>query len=45
METYPNEFIAFILAIMIILTFGFTFVYQFVLLAMNKTTMELTIDP
>ena len=45
LETYPNEFIAFSLAISLIITLGLIFVYQFTILLMNKTTMEVTIDP
>ena len=44
LETYPNEFIAFTLAIAMVLSLGFTFIYQFTILLMNKTTMEVTID-
>ena len=44
LETYPNEFVAFTLAISIILSLGFMFVFQFSILLMNKTTMEVTLD-
>ena len=44
LETYPNEFIAFALAISLILSLGLLFVYQFTILLMNKTTMEVAID-
>ena len=45
LETYPNEFIAFAMAISIIIGVGFMLVYQIMILMMNKTTMESTIDP
>ena len=45
LEKHPNEFIAFALAISLILSLGFMFVYQFTILLLNKTTMEVTIDP
>jgi len=42
---YPNEFISFAVACALTLGLGFMFVYQLVILLMNKTTLEVTMDP
>ena len=41
----PNEFIAYCLSCALILGVGFMFIYQIVILLMNKTTMEVSLDP
>lgn len=41
----PNEFIAYALSCALILGVGFMFIYQIVILVMNKTTMEVSLDP
>uniref|UniRef100_A0A7S3I4R8 Palmitoyltransferase n=1 Tax=Favella ehrenbergii TaxID=182087 RepID=A0A7S3I4R8_9SPIT len=42
---YPNEFISLALATALMLGIGFMLVYQIVILLMNKTTMEVSLDP
>ena len=44
MAYYPNEFVVYCLASALILGISFMLVYQFVILLLNKTTMEVTMD-
>ena len=44
-DNSPNEFVVFILAIAVSIIYGFLFLYQIVILFLNKTTMEVTLDP
>ena len=41
---YPNEFIAFVFAISLLVSFSFMFLYQIAILYSNKTTMEVSMD-
>ena len=44
MADYPNEFIVYALCNALLLGLGFMFLYQVVILLMNKTTMEVAMD-
>jgi len=42
---FPNEVIVYGLAFALLLGFGFMLLYQIVILLLNKTTMEVSMDP
>ena len=42
---HPNELIVFLLCGLLILVVGLMFMYQIFLLLMNKTTLEVSMDP
>ena len=42
---FPNEVIVYGLSIALLLGFGFMLLYQIVILMLNKTTMEVSMDP
>lgn len=44
LANYPNEFVVYVLALALMLGIGFMFVYQIVILMLNKTTMEVSMD-
>ena len=45
LANYPNEFIVYAISNALLLGLGFMLVYQIVILLLNKTTMEVSMDP
>ena len=45
LANYPNEFIVYAISNALLLGLGFMLVYQIVILFLNKTTMEVSMDP
>ena len=45
LANYPNEFIVYAISNALLLGLGFMLVYQIVILFLNKTTMEVAMDP